>query len=125
VTLEEHRSQRTASCQIFVPMIKHDIVNELVNRTGVTKIKAELAVDSVFGCMKRSLAKGDRIELRALTPLFSWLFDSCLWAFRHQISLMRFHSWVTLDGFRNDGCGNQKRDTYPNPAGNYLNPRHG
>jgi DNA-binding protein HU-beta len=45
-------------------MIKHDIVNELVNRTGITKTKAELAVDSVFGCMKRSLAKGGRIELR-------------------------------------------------------------
>ncbi len=30
-------------------MIKHDIVNELVNKTGITKTKAELAVDSVFG----------------------------------------------------------------------------
>jgi DNA-binding protein HU-beta len=45
-------------------VIKHDIVNEVVNRTGITKSKAELAVDSVFGCMKRSLGKGDRIELR-------------------------------------------------------------
>jgi DNA-binding protein HU-beta len=45
-------------------VIKHDLVNELVNRTGITKTKAELAVDAVFGCMKRSLAKGDRIELR-------------------------------------------------------------
>ena len=45
-------------------MIKHDIVNELVNRTGITKTKAELAVNSVFGCMKRWLAKGGRIELR-------------------------------------------------------------
>ncbi len=45
-------------------MIKHDIVNALVNRTGITKTKAELAVDSVFRCMKRSLAKGGRIELR-------------------------------------------------------------
>lgn len=45
-------------------VIKIDIVNELVNKTGITKTKAELAVDSVFGCMKRSLAKGDRIELR-------------------------------------------------------------
>ena len=36
----------------------------MVHKTGITKIKAELAVDSVFGCMKRSLAKGDRIELR-------------------------------------------------------------
>jgi DNA-binding protein HU-beta len=47
-----------------LPVIKHDIVNDVVHKTGITKIKAELAVDSVFGCMKRSLAKGDRIELR-------------------------------------------------------------
>jgi len=45
-------------------MIKLDIVNEVVNRTGITKAKAEIAVDSVFEKMKRSLERGDRIELR-------------------------------------------------------------
>ena len=45
-------------------MIKLDIINEVVNKTGITKTKAELAVETVFGSMKRSLAKGDRIELR-------------------------------------------------------------
>ena len=45
-------------------MIKLDIVNEVVNRTGITKTKAEMAVETVFDAMKRSLEKGDRIELR-------------------------------------------------------------
>ena len=45
-------------------MIKLDIVNEVVNRTGVTKTKAELAVETVFESMKKALAHGNRIELR-------------------------------------------------------------
>ncbi len=45
-------------------MIKLDIINEVVTRTGITKTKAELAVETVFQSMKRALAKGDRIELR-------------------------------------------------------------
>ncbi|MGH9327727.1 MAG: HU family DNA-binding protein [Terriglobia bacterium] len=45
-------------------MIKHDIVTEVVERTGVTKTKAEIAVETVFNAMKQALSKGDRIELR-------------------------------------------------------------
>lgn len=45
-------------------MIKLDIVNEVVNRTGITKTKAEMAVETVFDGIKKALASGDRIELR-------------------------------------------------------------
>ena len=45
-------------------VIKLDIINEVVNKTGITKTKAELAVETVFDSMKKALAKGDRIELR-------------------------------------------------------------
>jgi len=45
-------------------VIKLDIINEVVNRTGITKTKAELAVETVFGSMKKALANDDRIELR-------------------------------------------------------------
>ncbi|MFQ5662925.1 MAG: HU family DNA-binding protein [Terriglobia bacterium] len=45
-------------------MIKLDIVNEVVNRTGVSKSKAEMAVETVFEAMKRALERGERIELR-------------------------------------------------------------
>ncbi len=45
-------------------MIKLDIIHEVVNRTGLTKTKAEIAVETVFSSMKKALAKEDRIELR-------------------------------------------------------------
>lgn len=45
-------------------MIKLDIVNEVVNRTGVSRSRAELAVETVFEAMKRALEEGKRIELR-------------------------------------------------------------
>jgi DNA-binding protein HU-beta len=45
-------------------LIKLDLVNDVVNRTGITKTKAEIAVETVFGSMKKALAKGERIELR-------------------------------------------------------------
>ena len=45
-------------------MIKLDIINEVVARTGITKTKAELAVETVFESMKKALAHSDRIELR-------------------------------------------------------------
>lgn len=45
-------------------MIKLDIINEVVNKTGITKTKAEMAVETVFEHMKKALERGDRIELR-------------------------------------------------------------
>ena len=45
-------------------MIKLDIVNAVVNKTGVTRTKAEQAVETVFEAMKTALGKGERIELR-------------------------------------------------------------
>ncbi|MCI0419432.1 MAG: integration host factor subunit beta [Acidobacteria bacterium] len=45
-------------------MIKLDIINQVVERTGISRSKAETAVDSVFEAMKSALKKDDRIELR-------------------------------------------------------------
>ncbi len=45
-------------------MIKLDIVNAVVSRTGVTRTKAEQAVETVFETMKNALGRGERIELR-------------------------------------------------------------
>jgi DNA-binding protein HU-beta len=45
-------------------VIKLDIVNEVVTKTGITKSKAEAAVETVFESMKKALSNGDRIELR-------------------------------------------------------------
>ena len=45
-------------------MIKLDIVNEVVTKTGITKTRAEQAVETVFESMKKAMERGDRIELR-------------------------------------------------------------
>lgn len=45
-------------------MIKVDLVNRIVARTGVSKTKAEQAVDTIFDSMKKALKNDDRIELR-------------------------------------------------------------
>jgi DNA-binding protein HU-beta len=45
-------------------MIKHDIVTHVVNKTGLSKTKAEMAVETVFETMKRAMERGERIELR-------------------------------------------------------------
>ena len=45
-------------------MIKQDIVDGVVNRTGLSQTKAAIAVETVFETMKRSMERGKRIELR-------------------------------------------------------------
>ena len=45
-------------------MIKLDIINHVVERTGIPRSKAEAAVDAVFNAMKSALRRNDRIELR-------------------------------------------------------------
>ncbi len=45
-------------------MIKLDIINHVVERTGIPRTKAEAAVDAVFNAMKNALQRNDRIELR-------------------------------------------------------------
>jgi DNA-binding protein HU-beta len=47
-----------------VGVIKLDIVNAVVTRTGVSRVKAEEAVETVFEAMKSALGRGERIELR-------------------------------------------------------------
>ncbi len=45
-------------------MVKQDLVDKVVNRTGLSKTRAEIAVETVFETMKRSMERGERIELR-------------------------------------------------------------
>lgn len=46
------------------PLIKQDIVHQVIERTGLPRVKAEAAVETVFESLKRALTNGDRIELR-------------------------------------------------------------
>ena len=45
-------------------MIKQDLIQQVVDRTGLPRTKAEQAVEAVFRTMKRALVAGERIELR-------------------------------------------------------------
>ena len=45
-------------------MIKQDIIQQVIERTGLPRVKAEAAVDTIFDSLKQALAGGDRIELR-------------------------------------------------------------
>ena len=44
--------------------IKVDLVNDVSQLAAITKVKAELAVDAIFDAMRRSMQRGERIELR-------------------------------------------------------------
>jgi DNA-binding protein HU-beta len=45
-------------------VIKQDIVNRLVERSGVSENTAEQVFDALFNSMKGAMARGERIELR-------------------------------------------------------------
>ena len=45
-------------------MIKQDLIQRVVERTGLPRTKAEVAVDAIFDAMKKALGQNDRIELR-------------------------------------------------------------
>jgi len=45
-------------------VIRLDIINKVADKTGVPKIKAEVAVEALFDAMKKALQNGERIELR-------------------------------------------------------------
>ena len=45
-------------------MIKADIVNRITEVSEIPRVKAALAVDTIFKTMKNALCQGQRIELR-------------------------------------------------------------
>lgn len=45
-------------------MIKNDLVNRVAETTGVPRAQAAVAVETIIDVMRRSLGRGDRIELR-------------------------------------------------------------
>lgn len=45
-------------------MIKADIVNQVADRSSVSRVKSAVAVDTIMEAMKDALVGGRRIELR-------------------------------------------------------------
>jgi len=58
------RQERGKKVREVTPLIKQDIVHQVIERTGLPRTKAEAAVDTVFEGLKQALASGERIELR-------------------------------------------------------------
>ena len=52
-------------------MTKADIVNEVSNATGLTKVETELVLDSILNSIKSSLADGKRIDIRGFGSFFT------------------------------------------------------
>jgi DNA-binding protein HU-beta len=45
-------------------LIKQDLIQRVVERTGLPRNKAEQAVEAIFNTLKQAMANSDRIELR-------------------------------------------------------------
>ena len=45
-------------------MIKREIVGRVINRSGLSRLQSETAVETIFRTMKSPLGRGERIELR-------------------------------------------------------------
>ena len=45
-------------------MIKSDLVNRIIDRTGLSRVQAQMAVDTILSMIKDSIVRGERIELR-------------------------------------------------------------
>lgn len=45
-------------------MVKANLVEIISREAGITKVSAEVAVDSIIEALKGALARGERIELR-------------------------------------------------------------
>jgi len=45
-------------------MIKQDLIDGIIERTGTERAKAGIAVETIFETLKAALLRGERIELR-------------------------------------------------------------
>ena len=45
-------------------MTKSDIIKEVSKETGFTNVEVELLLDSVINCIKYSLSKGEKVDMR-------------------------------------------------------------
>ena len=51
-------------------MTKLDIINEVASMTGFSKVETELIIESIIKCIKISLAKNKRIDIRGFGSFF-------------------------------------------------------
>ncbi len=47
-----------------MPLTKSDLINKISEKAGITRVKAETVVNTIFDTMIESLIRDDRIEIR-------------------------------------------------------------
>lgn len=47
-----------------MPLTKSDLINKISEKAGITRVKAETVVNTIFDTMIESLLRDDRIEIR-------------------------------------------------------------
>ncbi len=57
-------------------MTKADLIQILSDKAGITRVKAETVVNTVFDSMTESLIKGNRIEIRGFGSFVNRQYDA-------------------------------------------------
>lgn len=57
-------------------MTKADLINKVASKAGITRVKAEAAVNTVFDTMVEALMQDDRIEIRGFGSFVNRKYDA-------------------------------------------------
>lgn len=57
-------------------MTKADLINRLAEKANITRVKAEIVVNTIFDTMLEALLKDDRIEIRGFGSFVIRKYDS-------------------------------------------------
>ncbi|MEY4615884.1 MAG: hypothetical protein RJB66_844 [Pseudomonadota bacterium] len=57
-------------------MTKADLINKVATKAGITRVKAEAAVNTVFDTMVEALMRDDRIEIRGFGSFVNRKYDA-------------------------------------------------
>jgi integration host factor subunit beta len=57
-------------------MTKADLINLISEKAGITRVKAETVVNSIFDSMVEALLQDNRIEIRGFGSFVNRLYDS-------------------------------------------------
>jgi integration host factor subunit beta len=57
-------------------MTKADLINLIADKAGITRVKAETVVNTIFDSMVEALMRDDRIEIRGFGSFVNRQYDS-------------------------------------------------
>jgi integration host factor subunit beta len=57
-------------------MTKADLINLIADKAGITRVKAETVVNTIFDSMVESLMKDDRIEIRGFGSFVNRYYEA-------------------------------------------------